>query len=384
MPLYCAISTRLGSIRISFTSVGVARISSEQMMALTHTLLPDPVAPAISTCGIFDRSALNGWPATSWPSAKASLLVAAHRLEVARAEHLLERDQIEGAVRDLDADVRLAGDRRLDPDGARRQAQRQVVGQALDPRQLDARLHVQRVLGDDRTLLDARHLHADPEMRQRLLDPLALGGQVELRGAAGRAHRPGARAPGGPRRARSTPARHRASSVSPTSARCCSSSVSSASTLTAATWSPAPSPPRAGHGRRSPAGDRAGRRRPGAAVEADAPSGRARRTISGGSSSSAPTAQGGPHRSRMPRLTAVSAGATGIGSVARLASSRLARLGCGQLVAILTALQPGRDQVADRHVEVQQHADHEQQRPARSRRRLRRWRSPAASSRRSR
>ena len=65
IPLYCAISTRLGSIRISFTSLGVARIRSEQMIALTHTLLPDPVAPAISTCGIRDRSALNGCPATS-------------------------------------------------------------------------------------------------------------------------------------------------------------------------------------------------------------------------------------------------------------------------------------------------------------------------------
>ena len=133
MPLYCAISTRLGSIRISFTSSGVARISSEQMIALTHTLLPDPVAPAISRCGIFDRSALNGCPATSWPSAKASLLLRARLSKFVRAEHLLERDQVEGAVRDLDPDVRLAGNRRLDADGARRQRQRQVVGQPLDP-----------------------------------------------------------------------------------------------------------------------------------------------------------------------------------------------------------------------------------------------------------
>ncbi len=44
------------------------------MMALTHTLLPDPVAPAMRTCGILARSALNGCPATSWPRAKASLL----------------------------------------------------------------------------------------------------------------------------------------------------------------------------------------------------------------------------------------------------------------------------------------------------------------------
>ena len=42
------------------------------MIALTQTLLPEPVAPAMSRCGIFARSALNGWPATSWPSAKAS------------------------------------------------------------------------------------------------------------------------------------------------------------------------------------------------------------------------------------------------------------------------------------------------------------------------
>jgi hypothetical protein len=74
MPLYCASSTRLGSMRISLTSAGVAFISSESMSALTQTLFPEPVAPAISRCGIRARSALNGWPATSWPSAKASLL----------------------------------------------------------------------------------------------------------------------------------------------------------------------------------------------------------------------------------------------------------------------------------------------------------------------
>ena len=52
---------------------------SEPMMALTHTLLPDPVAPAMRRCGILARSALNGWPATSWPRAKASLLLGTHR-----------------------------------------------------------------------------------------------------------------------------------------------------------------------------------------------------------------------------------------------------------------------------------------------------------------
>ena len=156
------------------------------MIALTQTLLPDPVAPAMSRCGMRDRSALNGWPATSWPSAKASLLRADASSKFGGAEHLLERDQVEGAVRDLDPDVRLARDRRLDADAARLQVERQVVGQALDPRELDPRLHVERVLRDDRPLLDARHLHPDPEVRQRLADALSLGGQVELRRAAGR------------------------------------------------------------------------------------------------------------------------------------------------------------------------------------------------------
>ena len=59
-------------MRMSFTSAGVALIRNEPMIALTHTLLPDPVAPAMSRCGIFDRSALHGWPATSWPRANAS------------------------------------------------------------------------------------------------------------------------------------------------------------------------------------------------------------------------------------------------------------------------------------------------------------------------
>ncbi len=37
------------------------------------TLLPEPVAPAISRCGILDRSAARAWPATSRPRANVSL-----------------------------------------------------------------------------------------------------------------------------------------------------------------------------------------------------------------------------------------------------------------------------------------------------------------------
>ena len=36
-----------------------------------HTLFPDPVAPAISMCGILARSAITGNPPISLPTAKA-------------------------------------------------------------------------------------------------------------------------------------------------------------------------------------------------------------------------------------------------------------------------------------------------------------------------
>ena len=38
-----------------------------------QTLLPEPVLPAISTCGILEISATTSSPATSFPNAKASL-----------------------------------------------------------------------------------------------------------------------------------------------------------------------------------------------------------------------------------------------------------------------------------------------------------------------
>ena len=38
------------------------------MMVLRQTVLPEPVAPATSMCGILVRSATHGMPATSLPS----------------------------------------------------------------------------------------------------------------------------------------------------------------------------------------------------------------------------------------------------------------------------------------------------------------------------
>ncbi len=42
---------------------------------LIHTLLPEPVAPAMSTCGIFDRSPMIDSPDISFPRATDILLV---------------------------------------------------------------------------------------------------------------------------------------------------------------------------------------------------------------------------------------------------------------------------------------------------------------------
>ena len=43
------------------------------MSALTMTLLPEPVAPAMSRCGILARSTALALPATSRPRAKVSV-----------------------------------------------------------------------------------------------------------------------------------------------------------------------------------------------------------------------------------------------------------------------------------------------------------------------
>ena len=55
---------------MSRTSCGVASHSRLVMSALTITLLPEPVAPAISRCGILARSTPMALPATSRPRAK--------------------------------------------------------------------------------------------------------------------------------------------------------------------------------------------------------------------------------------------------------------------------------------------------------------------------
>jgi len=55
---------------ISFTSLGSALYKTLMINVLIHTDLPDPVAPAISTCGILAISATTVFPPMSFPTAK--------------------------------------------------------------------------------------------------------------------------------------------------------------------------------------------------------------------------------------------------------------------------------------------------------------------------
>ena len=68
MPSYMPSSTRLGSTMIRRTSSGVALYRIAMIMELIMTLLPEPVEPAISRCGMVSRAATRIRPLISLPS----------------------------------------------------------------------------------------------------------------------------------------------------------------------------------------------------------------------------------------------------------------------------------------------------------------------------
>ncbi len=70
--LYTESSTIFGSTIRNRRVRGVCRYTRLVMIVLTQTDLPEPVAPAISRCGIFARSAMTGFPSRSLPSAIGS------------------------------------------------------------------------------------------------------------------------------------------------------------------------------------------------------------------------------------------------------------------------------------------------------------------------
>ena len=146
------------------------------------TLLPEPVAPAMSRCGILARSTAWALPATSRPRAKVSVEPDAVKSSSSRIAP--QGDDVEVLVRDLDADRALARDRRLDPERPGGEGHRQVVGQRLDPADLDVRRRLDLVLGHDRAGVAADDLGRDVEARE-LLDDDVLGPPVDGLVAAG-------------------------------------------------------------------------------------------------------------------------------------------------------------------------------------------------------
>ena len=132
------------------------------MTALTMTLLPEPVAPAMSRWGILARSTAWAVPATSRPRANVSFDSVALNGDL--LEDPPEGDDVEVLVRDLDADGALARDRRLDPEAPGGQGHREVVGEGLDPAHPDVDGRLDLVLGDDRAGVAADDLGLIPKL----------------------------------------------------------------------------------------------------------------------------------------------------------------------------------------------------------------------------
>ena len=123
------------------------------MSALTQTLLPEPVAPGdeqVGHLGQVDRVRLARHVAAEGEGQLARRRRACWRRRRARRKPTISLI----VVGDLDADDVLARDGRLDADRARGEGHGQVVGEALDARELDARVGPDLVLGHDRAGVD--------------------------------------------------------------------------------------------------------------------------------------------------------------------------------------------------------------------------------------
>ena len=142
------------------------------MTALTMTLLPEPVAPAIRRWGIFARSTAWALPATSRPRANVSFdSVGLNGTSSKIRRRATTLKSWFGISMPIGA---LAGDRRLDPEAAGGEGHRQVVGEGLDPRDADVDRGLDLVLGHDRAGVAADDLGGDPEARELPDDDLLV------------------------------------------------------------------------------------------------------------------------------------------------------------------------------------------------------------------
>ena len=141
-------------------------------MALRQTLLPVPVRPAINK--VRQRRKID------------SQCIAAHVLaQEERNAHLLDfavglfndfanAHDLPLFVGHFDADGIFAGNRRDDADAGHAEGDRQIVGQAGDFRQPQARFELDFVLRDDGTGFDFDDLHGEAEIEECLFENLGF------------------------------------------------------------------------------------------------------------------------------------------------------------------------------------------------------------------
>ena len=125
------------------------------------TLLPDPVEPAISRCGMDSSAATRMRPLMSLPSEMVRCECGV--CEFVGLEHLAQGDDLAPRVGDFDADGRLAGDA-LDQDRFGLQAQAEVFGEGGDAAVLDAGFGLEFEGRDHRAGIDLRHVAEDVEL----------------------------------------------------------------------------------------------------------------------------------------------------------------------------------------------------------------------------
>ena len=156
----------------------------EVSSALIPTLLPEPVVPAISRCGMPRRSSTTGSPWMSLPS--ASVRSDGELWNFSDSIDVAQRDDLAAArVGHLDADARAAR-QPLDADRLGREREREVLGEAHDLVDLDAGGGPELVRRDDRARVVLGDLALDAELGALRRDrPAGLGEQLPVHDPAG-------------------------------------------------------------------------------------------------------------------------------------------------------------------------------------------------------
>ncbi len=140
------------------------------MIVFTQTDFPEPVAPAMSRCGIFARSAMTGLPSRSLPSAIGSAARAFWKSR--RLDQLAEPHHLRRRIRHFDADRAASRDRRDDANTRRAHGEREIVREVRELAHLHARCGLDLELRHGRPRRAADQLAVDAKCAQRVHQPL--------------------------------------------------------------------------------------------------------------------------------------------------------------------------------------------------------------------